>query len=651
MKITVNTKTLFCDLETLTGNNEQYRKQQHTQILYWYCKGWTTESEGEDDKSLLEFFIKQRRFIMYFHNLAFDGAFIESILYRHGYTFIQDKREYKNYKQCFNVFKVNNRIYSIEVWGPNRSHYTFQCTKLMLSASIESLGVSTGITKKNDYMLKMGVENFMNYACTGWNNDKEFEVEYKSYCKRDVEIMMKAYYMLQDTLDKYELLKIVNKGSTLSGKSYENIKDMPLTSKLTVGALTKTMFFSMLEDKTHIRKNDLMVQYKHYKDYRGWLNGGLTQFNMKYKLIEFKDFYFDDISSAYPFAMTKPLPFGELLDNIPKDGFGYIEFLEIYINFGIIKEEWEHIPCLKSNGKGSRYYGRNNPVVAGIYKYTKREWDIISDMYDLDIRYIKSKYAKAHNFANTYINIIYPLKQNAKDNAEKLTFKIMLNSLYGKLIERADQHHQIFDNDTRLSELLKEETTWIGDYEYEIISRNISKTGAIANKLNHIKVQKIFNPNDLVLNPLIGAVITSNCRVQVLERIRKLPKDSFLYCDTDSVAYLNFDKSQELLDFGKNLGDWESEGHFSKGIIMGAKKYKFYKDDGEQFKSSFAGMHTACRNPCELFFESDIEHSDNYENKYQEIKINNAAFIKEYDGYGIILKRIDKTFYPSKGTN
>ena len=652
---------LFADFETLT-QNEYYQKQGFTEILYYVVKdiNYKIIAEGTNGLSFLKFLESYKSSTFYFHNLSFDGDFIEKILFNNGYQFINnfDNLDREKINKSFRSIKVNNKIYQINMQIGKKKIHNFLCSKNLLSSSIEKLGEDFGLNKKNKFMLEMGYKKFIEYASPKTKYSKEeFDIEYWkeyiNYCRRDVDIMIMSYSAFANTLKSQKFLEYdyINKFSKLKFKRH-----LKISSMLTIGQLVFKIMVNAISNekdkKIRIKKRDLYIDYRFYEENRKIVKGGLTQLSPKYFNKEInEDIIALDINSSYPFQMTKLLPISELIpegdeyiaesENIEK-----INYVKFNVLFGKIKPKYQNYPFFKNNDLKNnlfRYFSSKDIIIDTEFILLKEEFDLINKIYDLEIDNQVNYFAYAKKYFKNIVENLYQLKLNSVNEGEKFSYKTMLNALFGKLLQKVDRNEALYMNDEILNALLEKnenlviKDNYFNDQLYKIVSNAISKTGNIANEINHIKIKKILKSTKPILNPLIGGTITAYARVQLIENILKLPEDKFIYCDTDSIFFIKYDNWEKDFDLDlKKLGSWKIDGEFVKGKVIGAKKYIFDFASGKQkIASSGIDIRNISKEKVEELFYSNVSN---------KVTIENSCLIKNYDKNGISFSYKTKDF-------
>lgn len=418
--------------------------------------------------------------------------------------------------------------------------------------------------------------------------------------------------------------------------------------------------------------------------------GGLTQFNPNY--FNWKDIGRScklDVSSAYPYHMTKPLPYGSWIDEEDffknhykkdwKPGIDYIEFVKVYVKKCVPKEANKHC-CVLPNWTNAKVEGinkvyRKNPNVQEnfIVCTTLEEWEEYQNWADFTIekekgidgklyQRIEKYYMYAAPFLEQISKILYDLKDyysKIKDNGKKLGTKIFLNSLYGSLALGLSYDNIMYTNNDVANLLEKQQSfdlfnTQFNNFkEYEFkgysSSRNFNNQTAI--KINYTKNKSNG------FNKAAGAVITSYERVYLMQTIRAIGAEYFGYCDTDSILFVNLtkDKLKELVKLSKSksgLGSWEfEETYIYKYRGAGAKKYMTFSipcDISENGEDTFYNFDEKGN---KIYFdnaEQAIKYAEEHNKFYKSSKI--AGITQENDNDTILdfnpddLKK-EETFY------
>lgn len=154
-------------------------------------------------------------------------------------------------------------------------------------------------------------------------------------------------------------------------------------------------------------------------------------------------------------------------------------------------------------------------------------------------------FQKTAPFLKNLVTDFYGLKQKYKsdgDKASEMTFKIFLNSLYGKFNQRDKYDEMVYSLDTF-------ENFQNDNPEYQDFRESNSYT--IDEKHKVFFMKKIADAKTFT-NSAVAAYVTSGGRCKLWSTILKIGVKYFIYSDTDSVAF-STDKMKNL-EFGADLG-------------------------------------------------------------------------------------------------
>lgn len=274
------------------------------------------------------------------------------------------------------------------------------------------------------------------------------------------------------------------------------------------------------------------VRYSYYAYKGGWFSA--------YKKGRFKNVYVYDINSAYPYAMAS-------LPDLSKGKFYFFE-RSPYVGAALgwykcrvnIKQSnlHSHYSPICHNHKGVMYY----PSGKFTTFLTKLEYKILSKYYDIKILSgvdwipdeIEYPFKKE-------INRLYEWKRNETDPILKSLIKIILNSIYGKTIQKIPLRD---------------------DPNYRF------KTGNL-------------------FCPFYASYITAGCRMQIFQTIVKHsnPENWLVMISTDSI--MATEKLNIPLD--NNLGGWslEKQGH---AMVLGSGVYSIRDDSNNSVYTKNRGF-------------------------------------------------------------
>lgn len=284
-----------------------------------------------------------------------------------------------------------------------------------------------------------------------------------------------------------------------------------------------------------------------------------------FKTGKFKNLYYYDITSSYPWSMLHELPaYFEGFHPPPKnldDALDHCGISEasIYIPRGTL-----HVPVLPVRYDGKLIFpegvfrGRwTNLELRALRERTKRK--------GVKIKIHGQARYKELAFLKPFVDTFYGLRNIAKkenDNFRSYTYKIALNSLYGKLVENIHRKSIVY-----------------GD----LVNDAIEKHGPKAVEMT--QTPGIYSVSTINLGPFrhvaAGAYVTARSRLRLLEGIECCLREgaNIYYCDTDSIIT---DKPIKSFESDKVvLGGFELEYEFLEAEFICPKVYRAITKDGK----------------------------------------------------------------------
>jgi len=320
-----------------------------------------------------------------------------------------------------------------------------------------------------------------------------------------------------------------------------------------------------------------------------------------------KDIYSYDINGSYSASMMLPMPIGE-----PKLKIGNNFSLDSF--FGFI-----HV-TLYINNSYLPFIGLKNKDNANIYPYGSVTVVIFSEelKYAMAINNIKViKVIKVVEFNkgkvfNKFVNKFYGLKEKSTNSIDKFIFKIILNSLYGRMglknkfdgvimvkEDEIQEYEFLYDTSIISSFLNKTLVNVNNNFSHNILEESLLSKKAIS--LNYKLKKKTSNTFSAVH---IASAITSYGRINIDKIKRILLKNKFriFYSDTDSIftnwCYKNF-RILNLCVSNKKLGAIKVvNSKIKRGIFLSNKAYVLYLPTG--VKSVISGAANVANN--RIFF-------------------------------------------------
>lgn len=276
-----------------------------------------------------------------------------------------------------------------------------------------------------------------------------------------------------------------------------------------------------------------------------------------------------DVNSMYPSVMVGGLPYGTVLSSPPETG-EYVTWYTIYF-----EKEWEPGVLYKYKPEydqlnntffsGTLFNVDGGDDLCGLGKENIRYF-ILKELYEMFIEVCDShivldtsdiKYQALSTQLTDFIHTVYKFKSDTtKTKYERDQFKLLLNSLYGKLGERFRKDYYAWDAD-------------LGEY--------------------HVKPNERGDRDSI----LAGLYVTAQARLIMWQAI-KLEIDNgntILSCDTDSIKLIRNNPVKIEVDPTK-LGAWKFEGEATHFYHNGKlKKYFFYNaKDPKQTKIALSGF-------------------------------------------------------------
>lgn len=473
-------KLFTCDTETIVGEPYTIQLYDGNEVFFEYV----------NKDNILDVFLKylyerglsKQLNLVYFHNIVYD---MSVILYKYHKEFLNKKKIKINHRGFKIIFVYSNTSFCIL----KRKNKRFLCLDsfAFMNTSLEKFAEII----KSDYK-KLEKPEFLGIRKP--KNKKEKKI-FEEYAKQDVIVL-------------YEISKWI-----LSKHKEYNI--YPSFSNANFSERIFRHYFIKPEMKITLPPDDWVE--KCILSYHGGKNGFYLDNTKGVYLL--KDGVEVDIVSAYPFAMTKIPNFSagvyKEVDNID------YEYEGVYVVDGI---------CL--NDKYPVIFDHNFKPI----KYGEKIENICITSYELkealrnneiEIKKVKGLiYIPKNIFYNPleeFVRDFFDKKSNAKDYDEKLFYKIILNSLYGKFI----QSIEVDEMDKKENEIL----------DYEISDNKLKKK------------EKIYRAGSC-FNPFIATLITGFVRAYLHSLEHKY---NAYHSSTDSIII----KNQKLENIGSDLGQLE----------------------------------------------------------------------------------------------
>lgn len=375
---------VVADFETKT--KEFYDENGYTEVWLWAISSCDGEiiAHGETLEGFMGFISKYNNFIIYFHNLKFDGMFILDYLLNNGFEY-EEKSTYLSHKK-YNILMTDlGQLYQIEIHFSRSHKVLIQDSLKLLPFKVSKIADDFGFEIK-----KLNIDY----------NDYTIDADRLEYVFHDVQIVALA------------LKELKNEGlenMTIASCAYHNY---------TSNIMATPFFYPQLDD-------DFLEEWR--ESYRG----GRCQVNPMYASAILHNVYRYDINSMYPYVMySMPLPYGEPIP-ISKRGQFKFELYKVVIRF---KLKENHMPTLLKKHKGFNSTSYYEEFDGKEYLYISNiDYELLEKHYNIE----HVEFVEMYGFRTTsrlfrdYIDKWYAIKQNTK-GAKRAIAKLMLNSLYGK---------------------------------------------------------------------------------------------------------------------------------------------------------------------------------------------------------------------------
>lgn len=509
------------DLETTTDKND--------------CRVWAyslSNIENPDEfiygKSLDELFEwcceAKSNYTLYFFNLKFDGQFILSWLFNHGFEHILDKKDRKD--MTFTTLITDmGQFYAIEIYFEVKGHKVnkvriLDAMKIFPNFSVERIADGFGLP-----ISKLELD----YTLTrpeGW----EITPEEVDYIRNDVEIVARAL--------KEMFLRNLNK-MTIAGDAMNHFKE---------GFSKFRKIFPILAPEIDA---DIRKSYK----------GGFTYCSPKYSEVMVGKGLTLDVNSLYPSRMIfEDMPYGKPV--FFKGKYEYDPTHPLYVQSFTcrFKVKENKIPSIQVKNnlsfRDNEYIESSHDELITLY-LTTPDLELFFEQYDAwDIEYHGGwSFKSSKGLFDQYINYWMEQKIKAgkdKNPAQRQIAKLMLNSLYGRfgLSVKARQKAPFMDENG----VVKYVTLPVEEREpcYIPVASFITAYG----RCKTIRTSQAIRDYSM----------------------KELGYDAYLYSDTDSIHCLltdnDLEKLKDIIEVDDyKLGAWAKEAEFDRACFIRQKCY------------------------------------------------------------------------------
>ena len=541
-------KDLFCAFDIETTNDMELEQ------AYMYIWQFQIEDQTIIGRTWMEFKeflfncrmqLKQDEWLMiYVHNLSFEFTWLKGL-----YKFKPDE-----------VFSIESRkVLRCTMW----EHFEIRCSYLLTNMNLDTFTKKMGVTHKLS-----GEEFNYNKKRYPWTKltDKELE-----YCVTDVKALveaLKVYYAIEN----------------------DNHFTIPYTS---TGFVRRDVKRAM----RHYNRQDLFnmqPDYEVFKILREAFRGGNTHANRYYAGQIMENITSYDRVSSYPDVQINELfPMSPWIreENVTAERACRIIFKHkraalMRVGFKNIRLKnplWgcPYIPKHKCRNLG-RHYNDNGRILWADWleiSLCDPDFDIILQEYDYDsitfYDFYHCRYGRLPKPLREEIQKFYRDKKELKGvDGQELFYmlqKAKLNSIYGMSCQMPVKQTIDFIDGMWIEQDLPEE---------DLLAKNNAKAFLVYSW---------------------GVFTTCHARMELERALNIVGPERFIYCDTDSVKFIDDGKvsfnaynESRKRDSIKNggvaedpaghkhyLGVYENEGTYKRFITMGAKKYAYEDATGE----------------------------------------------------------------------
>lgn len=466
---------------------------------------------------------------VYFHNLAFDGAFIMDWLERNGWEWKEERNDCKegNYRT---VISDANQVYCIELFFTK----TFT-VRIMDSLKIVPLSIAA-MAKAYDLPILKGSIDYAAPREVG----HELTEEEIAYLDNDVRI---AAMVMERFLEQG-------------------------LNKMTAGSNALSYYKGMYGGEKGFRKWFPKLDVEEDAFIRKAYRGGFTYVDPRFQNKNMGDGIVFDVNSLYPSVMRgcdgERMPYGKPVwfNGKPKPTEQYnLWVAQITCSFRVREK---HIPCIQLKGNyrfnQREYLTKSDGDVT--FTVSSVDWELITKQYHIyNLRWHGGYVFKSANYLfKGYVDKWVEEKNQGTiegNKGKRQIAKLMLNSLYGKFATRTTVY---------------------------------SRRPMIVNDvLRYVDLEP--TERDPVYLP-VGVFVTAYARRKTITAAQSC-YDRFIYADTDSIHLVGTEIPDCIEVDDVKLGAWKHESTFWQGKFLRAKCYIEYEVGRDTPTVHVAGMPVA----------------------------------------------------------
>ena len=478
---------------------------------------------------------------VYVYNLSFETSFLIPVMLERGFKWKETIEEEDEY--VFNTISTHSVS---SVWNINMK-FSAKSGNIIFRDLAKIYGGGLGkVAKAFNLPTQKGEIDYRLNRLHGWIPTKEE----KEYCFKDTRIIIDILLKMLERNDKFFF-------SSMSMASYS----MKMMLKEGFPRTTKPM--------KKYRELYPLLDSKETEFLRNAVSGGITYAPEKWQFKDIKkDIIAIDKNSMHPssaYFNKFAYGYGEYKTGKPYDYANYSNCCHVKVSFAGVK--------LHSVIK----------LIGFIYieDFELTLWDFEIDTMEkcyenLEIEYIDYyRYRKKPLPWRKYYAKCYYARQEAKKNHDAfndLYYKLLMNSSYGKSLERA--HCDIFEN------MIDEE--------------------GIITSITHARIKPSYMSEEEWQEKMInakytylpyGSQIPAYSRCDLIQTALKISPDGskIVYFDTDSIFFIkdeetmaNYEKYVNKANF---LGGWKVDKVMTRGLFACPKRYKYEDDEGTHIKA------------------------------------------------------------------
>lgn len=266
-----------------------------------------------------------------------------------------------------------------------------------------------------------------------------------------------------------------------------------------------------------------------------------------------KDGFYYDINSSFPHAMTFPVP-GNLIRTGRKIPATWREDQDIFLAKVVVKVgDSEYFPAAPKRYKGSVFFP------TGVWEgwYTNLDLQLLEETGGSIVSVSEVLWFEARDDLAGYAETLYELRRKSTNDVDRMVYKLLLNSLYGKFAERSEKSSLVL-HPTSPEQIGFE--SWPRPWE-------MFEEGSPAEPLfpdAYIVTREADVPHCHVP---ISVHITSRARAALYRYMRS--SEDFYYCDTDG-----FCTTKPDIPVSDQLGGLKMELEVKEGMFLRPKVYR-----------------------------------------------------------------------------